>query len=173
MFVDEIIQEINRLIADLKEMRDVERDQEKKFLLGTLRNILKYAITSLAIFFCKELQDKKRLNYITKQGNVIEMPVDREFLDRSLRRAVLFDIWGMIEFYFTKKVLNGESLSTKKLVESYYNHSSVPDIINFFRETRNSLHGNGVYNANKQKISIVINKKIYILVPGKEIQFTD
>lgn len=173
MPVDEIIQEINRLMIKLSGMRASESDQGKKFLFGTLKNILKYAIANIAIFYSKQLQNMPKINYITKQNNIIEVPVDRIFLNCSLRRTVLLDVWSQIEFYFVKKVHNGESLETKVLIENYYKPSSVPDVIDFFRETRNSLHGNGTHNVKKKKINFVMDKNTYTLVPGEEVKFVD
>lgn len=132
-------------------------------------------MVNLAVFYCKELQNMNLLNYTTKKQSVIKISINRSFMDKSVRRLLLLEAWGQFEFYFSKKVPGSGNMLTKVMVKNYYQNQnkSVPNAITFFRETRNCLHGNGVYNINKQSLHCSIKKQQYSLVPGQEIKFAD
>lgn len=175
MLVDKIIQKVQSHIEKLEQRRKTEHDSDKKFLLGALRNILRHALANLSIFYCKELQDVQQLNYKTKRGSTISIPLDRTFLDRSLRRLLILDIWGQLEFYYSKKVPGSDKMLASGIVQSYYQQkgASVPDEVTFIRETRNCLHGNGIYSPSKSRIDATIDSTQYSLLPGQEVDFVD
>lgn len=167
--VDEVIERITEHIQKLEKLRDQEGDEDKKFLLGTLRNIFQYTLVSLALFQNEEFQDSSGIFCQMESGNNIEIPVDGEFIGKAIKRLLLLDIWGQFEFYFFKKVPNSDRMPTKRMIDSYFNPKKTPHFINFFREMRNSIHENAVYSKIKPNMRCSIDGVEYPLEKGKEV----
>lgn len=77
--------------------------------------------------------------------------------------------------FFAKKVENkvkkSEKLSTKEIVKTYFEPNEIPIVIDFFRETRNSLHNNGIHPVTKDSIICKIHRSTYKLESGRQINF--
>jgi len=174
ILVDDVIKEISTEIKNLEYLRNNESDKDKKFLLGALKNLYNYNRGIIALLYCKELQNVARLSYRTKeQAILVDIPIDRSFLDQVLRGAFIIYAWMLLEYYFAEKVTDSDSMSTSSLIQNYYSLEGkpVPPIISFFRETRNTSHQNGVYNKKKPPLSCVLDGKKYSLVPGQKVDF--
>jgi len=166
--VDEIIEKIVAHTKNLQELREKASDEHKKTLLGTLRNIFQYIPISLVAFSCKELQGISAIQYKTKSGNAIELPIVWDFIEKVNRRSSLLDAWGQFEIYFSAKVPNSGRISTKRMIDIYYG-GKTPPLIDFFRESRNCTHDNGFHNIGKSNMSCLINGTEYTLQAGKQV----
>lgn len=160
---NEIFLKHSDLIKELLRQIEVETDQDKKFLLNAIRNILILALWLLVIS-----KDKEKVSY-TVGNDTLTIPMDRIFAQRAFRRLLLADAWHQFEYYFFQKT-KIQNRNGKKLVKAYFKSNIEPNIIQFFRETRNALHGNGVYNQNKPAFKCLISGKKYVLSPWKEVE---
>lgn len=159
---NEIFLKHSGLIKELLKQIEVETDQDKKFLLNAIRNILICAVWLLIIS-----QGKEKVNYKVN-GDSLDIFIDRTFAQRSFRRLLLLDAWHQFEYYFSQKKQT-QTKNGKKLVDEYFAPGAEPDIIKFFRETRNALHGNGKYN-HKKAVKCLIGGNKYTLSPGKNVE---
>lgn len=160
---NEIFLKHSNLIQKPLKQKETEIDSDKKFLLNAIRNILICALWLLVIS-----KDKEKVSY-TINGKKLDVFMERTFAQKSFRRLLIIDSWHQFEYYFSKK-LKLKLKNGKKLVDAYFTPNTEPNIIKFFRETRNSLHGNGKYNQNKPELKCLINNKEYVLSPGKNIE---
>lgn len=172
MSIGKIIKKYYSLIRYLETSRQHEIDTDIKFLKGALKNILKVSLVSLAIFFSKELLKINTITYKMDSGN-ISIPLNRNFLERSIRRNTILDAWGQFEYFFSQKIPNSSSMKTQKIIKEYYSTKSIPIVIMLFKEVRNSVHNNFVYNHNKKRIKCQVKDRQYELIPGQTITQLD
>ena len=168
-----MVDDLIKYAQELQEREKVEKnDIEKKDLLFALKDVLFNAAAMVAMCESPEVIKIGGIKWNDAGGDSNTININFEALDRSVRRQLLLDFWSQIEQYITKKVSN-PSARTSQLVTDFFggDPANVPAEVTFFRELRNTTHGDGVHKATKQEIECTLNGDVYKLVPGKGVDF--